>query len=241
MPQIPYTCEYIAAILNSSLLNYYHRVTFLDQQKIRFQKLLIQDAKHFPIRRISFTTTPERRKALAEKGRKLYERCLNEKSYQCVLEFAAHHLTQQPEESDVVHDLLAFLAEEMIRLNKDKQAESKRFLSWLQKKVRLAEGIDSLSGKTTIKNYLGDYQKNEPETPFAEILKVLQKNKNKLGASLSQPAVAAELQKEYEASLAKLLPLKARLALTDKLIDQVVYKLYGLTEEEVAIVEGRGK
>ncbi len=28
--------------------------------------------------------------------------------------------------------------------------------------------------------------------------------------------------------------------LTDDLIDQIVYKLYGLTEEEIAIVEGRG-
>ena len=37
------------------------------------------------------------------------------------------------------------------------------------------------------------------------------------------------LKKEYEASLAVLLPLKARLAATDRLIDQVVYQLYGLT------------
>ena len=27
---------------------------------------------------------------------------------------------------------------------------------------------------------------------------------------------------------------------TDKLIDQVVYRLYGLTEEEIAVVEERG-
>ena len=27
--------------------------------------------------------------------------------------------------------------------------------------------------------------------------------------------------------------------LTDDLIDQIVYRLYGLTEEEIAIVEGR--
>ena len=47
------------------------------------------------------------------------------------------------------------------------------------------------------------------------------------------------LKKEYEASLAVLLPLKARLAATDRLIDQVVYRLYGLTEEEIAVVEGR--
>jgi len=34
------------------------------------------------------------------------------------------------------------------------------------------------------------------------------------------------------------LPLKARLAATDRLIDLIVYRLYGLTEEEVATVEG---
>lgn len=35
-----------------------------------------------------------------------------------------------------------------------------------------------------------------------------------------------------------LAPLKARLKATDDLIDQVVYRLYGLTEKEIAIVEG---
>ena len=33
--------------------------------------------------------------------------------------------------------------------------------------------------------------------------------------------------------------LKARLAATDRLIDQVVYRLYGLTGDEIAVVEGR--
>lgn len=47
------------------------------------------------------------------------------------------------------------------------------------------------------------------------------------GASMSQPSLAAKLQKEYETSFAKLLPLKERLALTDKLVEQVVYKLDG--------------
>ena len=32
--------------------------------------------------------------------------------------------------------------------------------------------------------------------------------------------------------------LLARLAATDRLIDLIVYRLYGLTEEEVAVVEG---
>jgi len=41
-----------------------------------------------------------------------------------------------------------------------------------------------------------------------------------------------------EKSLSKLLPLKQRLQKTDWLIDQIVYKLYGLTDEEIKIVEG---
>jgi len=46
------------------------------------------------------------------------------------------------------------------------------------------------------------------------------------------------LEKEYDASLAKLRPIKSRLAAVDALIDRVVYALYGLEEEEIAIIEG---
>jgi len=38
----------------------------------------------------------------------------------------------------------------------------------------------------------------------------------------------------------RVLPLKAQLGKTDRLIDQVVYRLYGLTEEEIGVVEGKG-
>ena len=48
------------------------------------------------------------------------------------------------------------------------------------------------------------------------------------------------VEREYEKSIEVLLPIKDRLAKTDWLIDQIVYKLYGLTEEEIAIVDGRG-
>jgi len=33
--------------------------------------------------------------------------------------------------------------------------------------------------------------------------------------------------------------IKARLARTDAPIDQIVYRLYGLSEEEIAVVEGK--
>jgi hypothetical protein len=46
------------------------------------------------------------------------------------------------------------------------------------------------------------------------------------------------LRAEFEDSVGKLLPLLERIGQTDKLIDQIVYRLYGLTEEEIEIVEG---
>ncbi|MFQ5677190.1 MAG: Eco57I restriction-modification methylase domain-containing protein, partial [bacterium] len=223
-----------------------------------YVKFHTQYLENLPIRRVSFGTRLDRRKALAEHSRTLYQQYLSEnvwsaasasppevtqslhsKTHSKVLGFVEEQLVHEPERSDVVHDLLAFLAEEMIRLNKEKQAEIKRLLGWLQKETAMTEGIESLSGKTTIKNYLGDYQKNESQAPFAHILRVLQKNKRKLGVSLGDSKLLSELENEYEASLATLLPTKEKLARTDRLIDQIVYKLYGLTEEEIAIVEGK--
>jgi type I restriction-modification system DNA methylase subunit len=151
-----------------------------------------------------------------------------------------------PEKSDVVHDFLAFLAEQMIDLNKQKQAEQKRFLGWLEGRLGIVPkddkvGLEVLSGKTTIKGYLGDYQKGEEETPFNMILDVLHRNKNKIGANLSDPRFINNLKTGYEKSLETLHPMKEKLKKTDWLIDQVVYRLYGLTEHEIAIVEGRNE
>lgn len=145
--------------------------------------------------------------------------------------------TDVKERSDVVHDLLGWLAERMIRLNEQRQAEIKRFLEWLEGQI--GAKILGLTGKTIIGGYLGDYQKGEGELAFGELLDRLHKNRSRIPANLSDPASEAGLRREYEASLAVLLPIKERLASTDRLIDQVVYRLYGLTEEEIAIVEGQ--
>ena len=152
--------------------------------------------------------------------------------------------TGAEEKSDVVHDFLAHLAEQMIELNKQKQAEAKRFLDWLVKQLRITstsdgkEGLDALTGKTRLRNYLGDYQKGEEHLPFDGLLEILQKNRSRIGTSLSDPAFLNRLRAEYESSLAKLLPIKECLAKTDWLIDQVVYRLYGLTAEDVRMVAG---
>ena len=81
-----------------------------------------------PIRRIAFSTPEAWRNVKAAEAQVLVE-AGNESA---LLEFVAFRLSAQPEESDVIHELLAFLAERMIRLNKQKQAEMKRFVVWLE-------------------------------------------------------------------------------------------------------------
>jgi len=170
--------------------------------------------------------------------------------------FIAARLSADPEQSDVVHDLLAYLAQQMIDLNRQKQAEQQRYLAGLAAQLwpaltpasppppstvyRLPSTLDSLTGKTTLYNYLGDYQKGEAEAPWDAIENVLHKNRTKLGVTLT-PALLAALRRDYRASLETLRPLKARLAFTDRLIDGIVYQLYGLTDEEIAVVEGKEK
>ncbi len=125
----------------------------------------------------------------------------------------------------------------MLELNKQKQAEIKSFLQWLERFIGCP--VDSLTNKSKIQNYLGDYSKDEPHISFDELIEVLKKNKNKLKIDPVARKEQQTLEKEYQASLDTLLPLKMQLMRCDQLIDKIVYKLYGLTEEEIAIVEGR--
>ena len=238
--QPDYELSYIMAFLNSKLIDWRFRVTSTNNNVSSYE------LEGLPIRRISFITPPEERAHLLEKAKNLYTYCMTKDDKVCVTGFVEHHLSKEPEESDVVHDLLAFLAEEMIRLNKEKRAAQKEFLDWLVTTLRTLpdkegrKGIDVLTGKGRLANYPGDYQKGESPLVFEELLDILRKNKGRLGVSLSDAGLVERVRNEYEGSLGRVLPLKERLAKTDALIDRVVYRLYGLTEEEIGVVEGRG-
>jgi hypothetical protein len=147
-------------------------------------------------------------------------------------------------QSDVVHDVLAHLAGQMIDLNKQKQAAVKRFLGWLEGKLRIAPkadgatGIDSLTGKSILQGYLGDYQKGQPAVAWKDFFYRLHQNRGRFTVALAN--VEAEIEREYAASLKLLLPLKDQLAKTDALIDRIVYQLYGLTAAEIELIERPG-
>jgi hypothetical protein len=237
---------YLQALLASNLLNEYfarHFVTI---------SLTATFLGELPIRRITATTSKSRRQLLSEEGRQLC-RCLTNESasntYSCdmrsITEFIHARLTAEPDEADIVHDILADLARDMVALNKEIQEGVQFFLLKLEGWLRIREskegraGVESMTGKERLNNYLGDHQKSESELTFPELEKILYKNRSRLGMNLSDLELIRKLRDEYEQSLATLLPLKRRLAATDALIDQIVYRLYGLTDEEIAIVEGK--
>ncbi|MCK4418873.1 hypothetical protein KAV79_03625, partial [Candidatus Aerophobetes bacterium] len=73
------------------------------------------------------------------------------------------------------------------------------------------------------------------------LISILKKNKKKLHIDPSRRDLQDRLFAEFDTSVQKLTPLKHKIEITDRLIDQIVYKFYGLTEEEIKTVEGRPK
>ena len=220
--------KFILAIFNSRLMSFYHRQVFLDVALQRFQKILIKDAKTLPIRRINFTTPADERDRQLEKAKTLYQRCLDRGSTDCVIGFVKHHLTADPERSDIVHDLLAFLAEQMVEMNKAKGEEIRGFLRWLEREI--GAEIDTLKNKTAIQGYF--------DLSFERLLEILRRNHQSIAVDPSSRDFQESLEREFTRSHDKLDPLLSCIQQTDKLIDQVVYQLYGLTDEEIAVVKG---
>jgi len=232
-PTSQLSLKFIAALFLSRFLNEFCRSCFVDNH------IATQYLEALPIPKVRFDTDDILRGQFGNEARALYQCSLSIGAVP-LLDFVVEQLAAQPERTDVIHDLLAFLAERMIELNKAKQAEVQRFLGWLEDRLRIQPkkgvgGIDSLTGKTIIQGYLGDYQKGQGETVWADFYYRLHRNRNRFGVELEE--VRGEIQTEYEHSLARLLPIKSQLAHTDNLIDQIVYKLYGLTDEEIELIE----
>ena len=109
-------------------------------------------------------------------------------------------------------------ADLMISLNQELQEQSQKFQRTLQRKFEL----ESLPKK------LQDWYL----LPYSEFIKELTKQKVKL--SLSQEA---EWEDYFTTEATTLNTIKAQIETTDKAIDAMVYELYGLSKEEIEIVE----
>jgi len=164
--------KYIIGILNSTLINFYHKYRFLDLEKELFQKILIANCKSLPIKNIPNN----------------YEKNI-------ILNV------------DII-----------INLNKEVQEQLQKFQRTIQRKFEIE----------TLPKKLQDWYL----LSYSEFIKELAKKKVKL--SLSQEA---EWEDYFLTEQQKATTLKQQIKTTDNEIDAMVYELYGLTEEEIKIVE----
>jgi hypothetical protein len=131
---IPTDNLYLLSVLNSSTAFLFFR-SELSGLRGGFFEYRAQTLVNTPIRRINFTTPQEQRAAYLNEVQQLYPQYLSDGNSHPLLDFVHRHLAQQPEASDVVHDLLAFLAERMLDLNKEKRNLQNTFLNYLQTKL----------------------------------------------------------------------------------------------------------
>ena len=129
--------------------------------------------------------------------------------------------------------MTAFLAERMTALNREKQVAAKQFLTDLKD----FHGIDALA--LNPKTKLDQFWKLEAAELFAHLKKNVRAlaGQNVRLNDTDEEKIRGRFQKSKE----KLLPLETQIAFIDLLIDQVVYRLYDLTPEEIKLVEGAGR
>ena len=127
-----------------------------------------------PIRRISFTTPAPERARLGAELQQLYaggkHADILAQEDACLPKDGAGNFIAKQERSDVVHDLLAFLAERMLEMNKQKQQEIKGLLGWLE--GYLGAKVEDLTPKTKLQSYY--------DHDYESFLAVLKENRKKL-------------------------------------------------------------
>ena len=244
----------LLALLNSQLLEWRFRLTSTSNH------VNVHEIADLPAIRFSFSTPADARQRYAEKGRRLYDQFCTKSNVAGARRFVAHHLDGG--RSDVVHDLLAYLAEQMIEMHKEKQGHQRAFrldLAGYLDEKRLAKLNRLYTPKKPPKEGIKNYDRKL--TAYEQAVQLAQAQLGPLAGEtlnlddfwrlnqaqwmwllsqrLGKAANMSALVSVYEQYRAQLAPLMRRIQRTDWLIDLVVYQLYGLTEEEIAIVEGR--
>ena len=110
---------------------------------------------------------------------------------------------------------MAFLAERMLEMNKQKQQEVKGFLGWLES--YLGAKVDDLTPKTKLQSYC--------DHDYEGLMAVLKRNSKKQAIKPALRKPGEEIKAEFEGSMGKLGPLREKIRKTDELIDATVYRL----------------
>jgi hypothetical protein len=251
-----YSGSFMCAICNSHLIGFYSIVAS-EQFDEFFPKIRLQHFRELPIRKIHFTTSKNKRERLMFKFIELYK--INDhkallSQVETLLpknengEFLAFQegATGAEEKSDVVHDLLAHLAEQMIEMNKQKQAHIEAFWADLAE-VAEPDDFEELRNRGKWEQSLAKDLACLPYVdPESRSTKHLDESlgwdeecfRAFAGMLIGKSSLTPQMTAVYREHHPAYRELVERIQSTDDLIDQVVYRLYGLTEEEIQVVEG---
>ena len=115
----------------------------------------------------------------------------------------------------------------MMEMNNAKHEEIRDFLEWLERAIRTE--IDTLKRKTQLRKYYN--------LEFGEFSSILEENRRNIPINPTNREFLSDLRREFERSIEILSPLRASLKATGMLIDEIVYRLYGLTANEIKIMK----
>ena len=210
---------YVLVLLNSRLCSYrFKQVSPEFQAGYKNNEVYISQ---LPIRKVLFRTNGEQRGSAVDSLKRGYERAVLSGDFNSLLNTVGTFLSAIPdgwpdleyERSDVVHDLLAFLGEEMTKLHKDNQGEMKRFLGWLE--GYLCVPVEDLKSETRLKEYW------KPEATWEGFWDALVQNKGRIRkAKLPGNQAEQPVREGFESSTGKLQPILHRIQRTDWLIDR---------------------
>lgn len=224
--------KYLLALLNSKLTYFFakYALSGLKGNYLEFRAVHLQ---HLPICEVTETTDAS-------------IRAMQLVQLQSVWESAENITIPDNIPSDTIHDYLAWLAEQILDLNKRKQKLISRF--WID-----LEGV-------TLPKHFAKLQKGKWEETLHkqipamdEFVQVASRRSRTLADSLGWNENAfrgfvnllvgrmrgvSDLLDVYETYHSDYVALTQKIAQTDALIDQLVYKLYGLTDDEIALIEG---
>jgi type I restriction-modification system DNA methylase subunit len=244
---IPTNDLYLLAILNSSIMFLYLR-TKLTERRGDFWEYQKDKLVQVPIRCIHFTTSDSERADLTNDGLALYQ----SHHYEDFLIFVQTCLQHVPEQGDVIHDILVSLVKQILAANKQRQIALEEFTLGLEsvlfnldvKKLdrlwtpppktdndaerRLSEGQEKLGTLVHQQLNLQEHIGLLNEEQWKWLIK----------RRLVKPDLVdlVKIYRKYQPPIAQ---LDQQITTIDDLINQIVYRLYGLTSEEIALVEER--
>jgi hypothetical protein len=220
--------NFVACVLNSPMLTFFLQETGTDARGGYF-RIKTNYLNPFPMISVDFATPEPEREAAVEEAKRRYEAG----DHVAVVRWCERELGWAPENgladdvrNDTVHDFLSHLAEEMIAIHKKRDGVEQVWQEWVEAVVPNQQRLTKVfMEKGWIEAGLA--------AGWGGVLAEFQARR-----AVPDGRTLRDLKAETERALKELHPLYEHIRYTDRLIDNIVYRLYGLTEDEIAVVEG---